>query len=110
MIGWGTIIKNSSGETICFGWITRNPNNSTSRFFEGFIVEEDKNHGFPDNYTIPVRLLRAFLNAPALKDLNLGENVYGPLTGKPFDPQFVLDNISDLNDDDNIIIEEWDEG
>jgi hypothetical protein len=109
MPGWGTIINNNSGKQICFGWITGNPNYSTRRLFEGYIVEKKLKNGYPDTFTIPVERFRMFLNDPAIMNFNLRENVFGPLTYKPFNPQFVLDQISDLSDDDNIMIEEWDE-
>ena len=108
MKGWGTSIQNLQGERLCMGWIT-DYELSAGYLFEGEIISSKDSGGYPDEYTITVKSLRAFCADPK-RYSGLTKNIFGSWDfSQPFDPQLVLDAINELSDDDQVVIIEFDQ-
>ena len=109
MLGWGTVIKNSKKEKLCMGWITSDPWKSSKKLFGDDVIETWLNAGYSNSYSITVKALKDFCNEPDRYE-GLKKNIYGSHDfSQPFDPELILDAINDMNDDETLIIEEWDE-
>jgi len=65
--------------------------------------------GDPDKYIITVKSLREFCADPKRYN-GLTKNIFGSWDfSQPFDPQLVFDATSELSDDDQIVIIEFDQ-
>ena len=108
MLGWCTSIQNLQEERLCMGWIA-GVWGSTRDLFEGEIITSKMSGGYPDTYTITVKSLRDFCTNPE-RFKGLTKNIFGSWDfSQPFDPQLVLDAINELNDDDQVVIIEFDQ-
>ena len=111
MLGWGTIIKDSSGKKLCMGWLAIGQmwDITSRKLFDSEILSEELANGYPDRYTISVESLRKFCE-DSNRYTGLTKNIFGSYDfSQPFDPQLILDEINDMKDEEQIIIEEFDQ-
>ena len=110
MLGWGTIIKDSTKRKLCMGWISsRGFLKSTKELFGEDVISSELNNGYPDRYTVSVKALKDFCNNPERYE-GLTKNIFGSFDfSQPFDPQLILEAIKDMDDEEHIIIDEIDE-
>jgi len=111
MLGWGTIIYDSSGKKLCMGWLAigNMASDSTRKLFDSEILSEKLANGYPNRFTVSVESLRKFCE-DSNRYTGLTKNIFGSHDfSQPFDPQLLLDEIKDMDDTEQIIIEEWDE-
>jgi len=111
MLGWGTIIYDSSGKKLCMGWMAIGNmwGVSSRKLFDGEILSEKLASGYPNRFTISAESLRKFCE-DSDRYTGLTKNIFGSHDfSQPFDPQLVLTEIKDIKDEEQIIIEEWDQ-
>jgi len=109
MLGCSTIIRDSINKKLCMGWIVFDYSYGTRHLFGDEVISSDMKCGYPNSYTVSVKAMKEFCSSPD-KHIRLRKNIFGSYDfTQPFDPLVILNVIKDMDNDEHIVIEEWDE-